>query len=379
MYTKRELIKKINKINKSILLIGPRQTGKSTFFKRLQPDLTINLMDQEIYLKYLSQPGLIKEVTTGNKRIFIDEIQRIPSLLNTIQTLIDNNPQMQFYLTGSSARKLKRGQVNLLPGRLVTYAMGPLSPHELKEDFNLNKALSIGLLPGVYWEEEISIAQKTLRSYAATYLKEEVQAEALTRNLEGFSRFFNIIASRSGDFIDYTKFSSQAMIERTSSKRYFEILIDTLILHSLEPFSKNYKKRIVQHPRYYFFDVGVLNGCLNNFSASEDRKGRLFEHLFLQSLIASAQSQDDEYQVSVYRTRSGAEVDFIFEKGQELFAIEVKATQNIGPSDLNGLKSFSNFYNKPHQSLLIYLGEEERSIDGVLVKPFHKGLNFLGY
>jgi predicted AAA+ superfamily ATPase len=206
---------------------------------------------------------LIKSQTKNFKRIFIDEVQRIPSVLNTIQAIIDNDKTKQFYLTGSSARKLKRGQANLLPGRILSYELGPLTHQELADNFELARALSRGLLPGIYNEKSEQAAEKLLKTYAATYLKEEVQAEALTRNLEGFSRYFQIMASRSGDFTDFSKFASAAMIERTTAKRYFDVLVDTLIIQPVEAFTKTSRRRLVQHPRYYFFDVGVLNGCLN--------------------------------------------------------------------------------------------------------------------
>lgn len=170
-------------------------------------------------------------------------------------------------------------------------------------------------------------------------MKEEIQAEALTRNLEGFSRFFRIITSRCGGFLDISKFSSQAEIERTSAKRYFEILIDTLVLSSVEAFTKSERLRLVQHPRYYFFDVGVLNGALSNFEVSADRIGKLFEHLCLQLLYSEFKSMDKEVRISVYRTAAGAEVDFIIEHGKSVVACEVKATRKLGSEDFNGLES----------------------------------------
>ncbi len=365
MSIRRALLNKISNLDRSILLIGPRQTGKSTLIQEMPVDLKINFADEQQFVEFLRDPSLLKKIIKNNRRVFIDEIQRIPSILNTVQSLVDHDKKLQFYLTGSSARKLKRGQANLLPGRLLTYELGPLTHQELGELFDVSKALRIGLLPGIYTEEAEDIAQKTLKSYATTYLKEEVQAEALTRNLEGFSRFFQIVASRSGNFIDFAKVSNQAMIERTTSKRYFDILVDTLIVYPVDAFAKSGKRRLVQHPRYYFFDVGVLNGCLENFNLSHERMGCLFEHLFLQLVLATAKSHDESIRVSVYRTEAGAEVDFIIEKNNELFAVEVKASRNIGSSDLRGLKSFSEFYGKKHQSFIVYLGERDQEMEGI--------------
>lgn len=366
MYIKRGLERILGKSRKSILLLGPRQCGKSTLIRTLTPDLEINLADEEQYVRFLQDPSLLKHtINETTELVFIDEVQRIPSILNTVQFLIDRDKSIRFLLTGSSARKLRRGKANLLPGRVLTYELGPLAASELGSRFDPGRALRLGLLPGVHEEENENTARKLLRSYAISYLKEEIQAEALTRNLEGFSRFFQIAASRSGDFIDFTKFANQAYIERMSAKRYFDILVDTLVVNAVDPFTKSARRRLIQHPRYYFFDVGVLNGVLGNFEPSADRLGLLFEHLVLQLLLSEAKARDEEIRVSVYRTEAGAEVDFIVEKGAELFAIEAKATRKIGSHDLRGLASFKEFVRKKHHALLVYLGEERLVIDGV--------------
>lgn len=377
MYIERKVSKFLERIKKSALILGPRQAGKSTLVQRLKPSYTIDLSDEETFLQHLSSPALLKQEIGGHKTIFIDEVQRIPSLLNTVQSLIDQNPARRFYLTGSSARKLKRGKANLLPGRVVSYSIGPFSMLELGGYFNVEKALSIGLLPGVYLEDDQNTAEKVLRSYAINYLKEEVQAESLTRNLEGFSRFFNVVMSRSGDFLDLSKFSSQAMIERMTAKRYFDVLVDTLIVEELGPFTKSAKKRLVQHPRYFVFDVGALNGALSNFRVSPDRIGMLFEHLVLQLILSEAKANDDDYRISNYRTDRGIEVDFIFEKNRDIFAIEAKATKNIHPANLSGLKSFGRFFGKKHQPILVYLGERPLMIDGIPVLPLSNAIELI--
>ncbi len=379
MYFDRHLLESLVKIRKSFLLLGPRQTGKSTLIQLLKPSLTINLADEETFVDYLQNPGLVKSTTKPHRTVFIDEIQRIPSLLNSLQVLIDSDKRLQFLLTGSSARKLRRGQANLLPGRLLTFELGPLNLLELGEEFDINRALAVGLLPGIYAEKDDSIAKKTLRSYAATYLKEEIQAEALTKNLEGFSRFFSVALSRSGDLMDFSKLAKEASIERMSARRYYDILLDTLIATEVAPFTKSQKRRLVQHPTFYLFDVGVLNGCLNNFSASLDRMGTLFEHLVLQLIVSGAKSKDESIRVSRYRTDAGAEVDFLVERGSDLFAIEVKASRKVHAGDLRGLKSFKEFYGKKHQAFVIYLGANELEIEGIRVLPLLKGMRVFGF
>ncbi|MBI2605328.1 MAG: ATP-binding protein [Deltaproteobacteria bacterium] len=371
MYISRKLERLLAGSKKSILLLGPRQTGKSTLIRRLKPELTLNLADEETFVSFLKDPGLLRRRIGSSKYIFIDEIQRIPSLLNTAQALIDEDKTKRFYLTGSSARKLKRGKANLLPGRVLVHRLGPLSPSEIGKNFNLERALSVGLLPEPYLNKNEKDSEKLLRSYAITYLKEEIQAEALTRNLEGFSRFFEIAASRNGDFIDFSKFASQASIERTSAQRYFEILCDTLIVEPVVPFTKSARRRLIQHPKYYFFDVGVLNGALGNFLPSLDRKGPLFETLFLQCVLSELSGRDQDYRVSVYRTEAGAEVDFIFEIGKRIVAVEVKATRNIGTKDLRGLRSFREFFGKSRERIIAYLGEYPQHFeDDVMALPF---------
>lgn len=374
MLIKRELSEIIDKSKKSVLLLGPRQTGKSTLIKSLKYDLEIDLADQQTYLDYLKDPGLLRKQLKRAKRIFIDEIQRVPSLLNTIQSIVDGDKSLKFYLTGSSARKLKRGQANLLPGRVVHYHLGPLNLTELGDQFDLDRLLMLGALPGIYLEQDLGTAKKVLRSYAASYLREEIQAEALTKNIEGFSRFFELTAAKSGDFIDFVKFSSLAQIERMTARRYFDILVDTMVVHPVEAFSKSAKRRLIQHPRYYFFDVGVLNGILSNFQVSQDRIGSLFENLCLQMLISEMQGADKDYRMSVYRTEAGAEVDFVIESGGDVVAIEVKATKNIHEGDLRGLKSFREFFGKKHKSYVLYLGNRELSFEQVEVKPFVQGI-----
>lgn len=380
MHLARKLRELLKNASKSLLLLGPRQTGKSTLIRSLNPDLEINLSDEETFVRFLRDPGLLRKSIQNHRTIFIDEIQRIPSLLNTVQAVLDHDNTLRFFLTGSSARKLKKGKANLLPGRVFSYELGPLTLHELGDSFQLDKALRHGLLPGPYLDSNPATAQKLLRTYSLTYLKEEVQAEALTRNLEGFSRFFQIIASRNGDFIDFAKYSSQAMIEITSARRYFEILQDTLVLQVVPPFAKSHKRRLIQHPRYYFFDTGALNGALENFEPSGDRMGGLFENLTLQLISSTAKSLDIPLQVSVYRTEAGAEVDFIVQRSgphQQTFAIEVKATRTIGGHDFSGLKSFSNFYKQPHTPMIIYLGDTSLAKDGIPILPIKEALNLI--
>jgi len=381
---KRSLGPVLANAKRSFLLLGPRQTGKSTLVSSLKPDLTINLAHEATYLEFARNPRELEErlgalPLAQRQTVFVDEVQRLPSLLNTVQALLDASPsRYRFFLTGSSARKLRRGRANLLPGRIFTYQLGSIVSREMDYKLDTTQALSHGTLPGILVEPDRYVKEKTLSSYAATYLKEEVQAEALTRNLEGFARFLSVCAEYAGRFLDLAKLAADAQIARQSAVRYFEVLEDCLIVQRLAPFAKSARRRLVQHPRYYFFDPGVLNGLLGNFKVSPDRIGNLFEHLIFTQIAHSALALDKQINLSSYRTEHGAEVDFIVTSNGETLAIESKASRNVGRSDLRGLDSFAEYYGKPHRSMVFYLGAERRKMGRVKVLPWQEGLREIG-
>jgi predicted AAA+ superfamily ATPase len=363
---------------KSFLLLGPRQTGKSTLVSSLNPDVEINLAHEPTFLEFLRNPSELEQrlgYYRDHVSVFIDEVQRLPSLLNTVQFLLDQpKNRFKFYLAGSSARKLRRGQANLLPGRIHTYTLGPLSCGELGYALDLRQAVSFGTLPGIWVEEDNKTREKTLRSYAATYLKEEVQAESLARNLEGFARFLNIVGAWAGQYLDLAKIAAAAYIARQTAVRYFEVLEDCLLVRRVDAFAKSLTRRLVQHPKFFFFDVGVLNGLLGNFEASPDRMGRLFEHLVYNQILHEASAGDMELRVSTYRTEHGAEVDLIVEIGTQLFAVEVKASRSVAPADVRGLQSFREYYGKNHRSWIVYQGTARKQMSDVEVWPWQEGI-----
>jgi uncharacterized protein len=377
----RNLSKIIERSKKSILVLGPRQTGKSTLIASLKPDLTVNLAHEPTYLEFLRNPKELEQrMAAGSfKTVFIDEVQRLPSILNTVQFLIDDPKQsVRFYLSGSSARKLKRGHANLLPGRVHNYYLGPLVASELGYRIHLKDALSSGTLPGIWtsysWPDRI----KTLESYASTYLREEIQQEALARGIEGFSRFLFVVAAEAGKFLDMTKLASQAQITRQSAIRYFEILEDTLIIKRCEAFRKSLRKRLIQAPRFFFFDIGVLNGLLRNFKPSADRVGNLFEHFIFNQLTHSIDSKDMKMRVSSYRTEHGAEVDFVLETGAKIIGVEVKSQESIRNLDTRGIKSFQEYVGKKTPCYLVYPGTVSKKVNGVGVVSWLTFLKDLG-
>jgi len=368
---------------KSVLLLGPRQVGKSTLMASLAPDLVLNLAREALFLEMASNPRALEERilarTESRLTVFIDEVQRLPSLLNTVQALLDEDPRRyRFLLTGSSARKLRRGNANLLPGRIHTYALGPLAAREASYKLPTRQALSVGTLPGVLGHPRDETRRKTLSSYASTYLREEVQAEALTRQIEGFARFMTAAGEWSGRFLDVSKLAQAAQAPRKSVVRWIEVLEDTLLVRRVESFAKSATRRLVQHPKLFFFDVGVWNGLVGNFEVSADRIGALFEHLVCQQLFDSASAIDASIRVSNFRMEHGAEVDFVVELGRQVWAIELKASVHAASSDLTGLKRFGEYLGKAHQPRLWYLGSERRKVGGVDVLPWQEGLRELG-
>jgi predicted AAA+ superfamily ATPase len=366
----RLLASLVGKASKSVLLLGPRQTGKSTLLGNLNPDWTINLADEGTFFRYSQDPGLLGEeldAQTPSSLILIDEIQRLPNLLNTVQASIDRKKSKhRFLLSGSSARKLKRGQANLLPGRLFGYELGGLCGAELAYAADLNQALRFGLLPEPYLGKNPAENQKLLETYSAVYLSEEIKEEALARDIQGFSRFLRAIAERAGTAIDFSKLSRQAGVSRATCTRFVEILEDTLVAHRVHSFQGADGADTVKHPKLYFFDVGVLNGLLRNFSVGAARRGPLFEALIYSQLRNSLLARDLPAEIFFFRTRNGVEVDFIVELRGEIWAIEVKAGA-VDDHDLRGLVAFKDYY--PKVKGLIAVGEVDRARrkNGVLI------------
>lgn len=375
---RRLLSDRILSTRKSILLLGPRQTGKSTLIEGLAPECVVNLAFEQTFLNYSADPGLLEKVLqrARPRTVFIDEVQRLPSLLNTVQALLDDRSRSyRFYLTGSSARKLRRGGANLLPGRVVQYQLGPLLSSEMADDLRLEHALAYGTLPGVVSENNAATRRDVLRTYASTYLKEEVQAEALTRNIEGFARFLFAAASKSRQHLDFAKIGTQASIAQKTSTRFFEILEDTLVVSRLDAYATDDTRRLVRHPKFYFFDTGVLNGLLRNFVVSDDRRGPMFEHFIVNQVLTANRAVGEPARLSTYRTEAGSEIDLILEKDGITVGIEIKAGTKLGAGDLSGLKRFATRLPKRRfRALVLYCGTHAYTDDVVDVLPWRQGL-----
>ena len=361
----------LSSARKSVLLLGPRQVGKSTLMKELKPDLTLNLAYENDFLRYSANPELFREEIEASdaKLVFVDEIQRIPGLLNTIQALLDDakgSRHLRFLITGSSARKLRRGQANLLPGRVLSFELGGLCARELNYKVDFQRALKYGFLPEPFLGDSKRETEKMLRSYAAIYLKEEIQAEALSRNIQGFARFLFTLAAASGHVIDLSKLSTKAKVSRTSSQRFIEVLEDTLVAQRIYAFDGAENADVIKHPKLFFFDGGVLNGLLNNFEVSDDRKGALFEQLIYSQLRNSALANDEPIEIYFFRTRHGLEVDFVVKLRNQVWAIEVKSGEAAN-DDFKGLKVFREYYPAVHKLVVVTPKEKKRRHGGILV------------
>lgn len=335
----------------SYLLLGPRQTGKSTLIDSLyQKKLwKIDLLNHEWLLRYSKNPEQFRKdaeekiIREKVKTIYVDEVQKVPELLNEIHWLIEHHKACQFVLTGSSARKLKRSHANLLAGRAVQRYLFPLVHEEFAEEFNLDDVLLYGSLPGVI---AMPVEQKkdTLNSYTQTYLKEEIMQEALVRNLGNFARFLEVAASQSGELLSYSNIAAECQVPQRTVMAYYEILEDTLLGFKLQPWMKSTRKRLVAHPKFYFFDLGVTNSLNQRLSAKPDPllRGRLFEQWVILELYRWIHYAASELRIFFWRTNNQAEVDLILEKhGKLIAACEIKSKKHIRSADLSGLRSFA--------------------------------------
>ncbi len=372
---------KLQTTPKSILLIGPRQTGKSTLLKSLGVSLEINFANEATYRAHLKDPSLLESLVLGMKprqeelRVLIDEVQRLPATLNTVQALIDSYPRVRFLLTASSARKLKRGQVNLLPGRVFRFDLFPMTYGELAQRWDLTRALTVGTLPEVYLTD---YGPELLSNYVDAYLREEIQAEALVRNVESFARFLDLAAECSGQWINYTQLASDSEIPKETLRRYYDVLEDTLLVRRLPGFDEiKGSRKALQREKILFFDVGVRNAVLGQQkNVFTDRQlGELFEQLLIGQVFAANSYGQHGWKLYSFRDDLKREVDLIIDRGTELWAVEIKYTTRFDPRDLAGLRAFASVAKKPVRSVLVYRGTDRQLRDGVEVLPYTDFLN----
>lgn len=367
--------------SETCFLWGPRQTGKSTLLQNLFPGaMNYNLLLSETYQQLLRKPGLIREECVGagcdsrsqKEPIIIDEIQKVPSLLDEVHWLIENRG-LRFILCGSSARKLVRGQANLLGGRAVRYELHPLVYPEIP-DFSLHKALNAGLIPRHYDRPH---PQRLIQAYVGDYLKEEIVAEALTRNVPAFNRFLEVASMSNGQIVNYTNIAGECGVSSPTVKEYFQILEDTLVGRFLPSFRKRRKRRLVLSPKFYFFDLAPVIYFTHRGPVSEGSElfGRAFEHYLFMELTAHSAYSEKFYPLFYWRTASGMEVDFIL--GDHEVAVEAKATNHAVSNHLKGLRQFREEH-QTRRSILVSLDARPRMTeDGIEILPWQRFLEML--
>ncbi|MFQ5667604.1 MAG: ATP-binding protein [Candidatus Binatia bacterium] len=356
---------------KSHFLFGPRQTGKTFLIRRTMIGAQVyDLLDSATYLTLSRDPGrLEQELTARRTVVVIDEIQRLPGLLSEVHRLIEERG-IRFLLTGSSARTLRRGGVNLLGGRARTKHLHPLTRLELGEHFDLQRALARGTLPSIYFSED---PHADLEAYAGTYLQQEVVAEGATRNVPAFSRFLRVAALCNGTIVNFTNVASDAQVARTTIYEYFEVLRDTLIVHELPAWRKSRKRKPLVSSKYYFFDVGVVATLQGrDFRHAQPEYGEALETFIMNELIAYRDYRSGE-PLSYWRSTSGYEVDFII---GDHTAVEVKAKRNVPARDLKSLRALAE-EGRPKRLLCVSLERRQRRVGAVTMLPLERFLEAL--
>lgn len=356
---------------KSYFLFGPRQTGKTSLIKHFLKGVKVyDLLNMGIYLALSQNPTrLSQELSPQDKWVVIDEIQRLPILLNEVHRLIEERG-IHFLLTGSSARKLRRGGINLLGGRARTKFLHPLTYKELGDKFDLSRVIKRGLLPSIYFSDEPEV---DLKAYTETYLQQEIIAEGIIRNIPSFSRFLKVASFCNGTIVNFTNLANDAQVARTTVYEYFEILKDTLILYELPAWQKTKKRKPLSSSKYYFFDLGVvamLQG--REFRAGTPEFGEAFETYIMHELISYRDYISGE-PLSYWRSTSGFEVDFIM---GDHTAIELKAKENISAADLKSLRALAE-ERKLKRYLCVSLESRTRRWEGFVILPYQRFLDEL--
>ena len=356
-----EQIQKALARGKSVLLLGPRQTGKTTMLDRVKRDLYLSLVRPDVRQRYERAPSLLtgevealKKMTKGVPVVFIDEVQKVPKLLDVIQDLVDRG-QASFILTGSSARKLKRGMAtNLLPGRVVSLRLDPFVLAEAETD-SLENRLLYGSLPGIVACNNTDDQETDLASYVTTYLEEEIRAEAIVRNLGAFARFLELAAAESGQIVNARKLSQEIGVAHTTIAGYYDILQDCLIAERIEPLIKsNTRKKLTRSPKYLFFDLGVRRlAAREGTKPTRETWGHWFEQFVGLELLRCARAQQRRVQLHFWRDPDGPEVDWILEEAGHYLPVEVKWTDAPTSADGRHLETFLKEYPQATDATIV--------------------------
>ncbi|MBI4412061.1 MAG: ATP-binding protein [Deltaproteobacteria bacterium] len=360
--------------HKSVFLFGPRQTGKTTFLAKRYPKArTFNLLEADVFRDLSANPEYMRQrIRPLDRIVVIDEVQKLPALLDEVQLILDRDKNIRFILTGSSARKLKRGGVNLLAGRAWTCHMHPLVSVEVGPGRLLHRINRGGLPPML----DSPLPHEELKAYVGTYLQEEIRAEGLTRSIENFSRFLTVAGLSNGQLVNFTKAGNDAQVPPRTVREYYQVLEDTLILHQLSPFQKTKKRKPVATSKYYFFDVGVANHLMNRreILPGSPEFGPTLEHLVFLEIKAYLDYERLDIPLTFWRSQTKLEVDFLVGDG---VAIEVKGTRQVSEADLKGLKTLAE--ERELKRKIVVGGEAafRKTNDGIEIWPVEPFLEAL--
>lgn len=364
----------------SAFLWGARSTGKSTFLRQHYPEsIYYDLLNTDQLHRLRVKPSILREELSAadpaklKYPVIVDEVQKVPELLDEIHWLIENK-KIAFILCGSSARKLKRGAANLLGGRAWAFSFYPLTYAEI-DDFDLQQALNQGLIPSLYQSTQPA---RAFKAYVDLYLKEEIQAEGIVRNLPGFARFLDLVGFSNGELLNYKKIATDCGVDAKTIKEYYQILLDTLLGYYLHPFTRNTKRQIISStPKFYLFDVGIGTHLAKRpiLSLEGAAAGAAFEHYILMELIAYIGLRELNSKIYYWRSKTGLEVDFILEEGT--VAVEVKISDNPKKTDYKGLLTYCEDHS-PHTAIVVCQTPRRRKTsEGIVLMPWQEFLQAL--
>jgi predicted AAA+ superfamily ATPase len=349
-------------------LWGPRKTGKTTLLKQQFSDARwYDLLDTELQTDLLLRPHRLREEMLAERPsvVVIDEIQKVPALLDEVHWLLENTAT-KFMLCGSSARKLRKGAANLLGGRAWRFELFPLTTAEI-HDLDLDRALLHGTLPAHYLDRN---PQRTLKSYVFEYLQEEIIHEATVRNVPAFARFLEAVGLTHGRLLNYAKLSREAGVASKTVREYYQILKDTLVGHELAPWTQKRKRRLIETAKFYLFDVGVANHLagVTQIVPGTDVYGRAFEHFLIEEIRAYLSYREKDLPLTYWRTSTGYEVDLII--GDMECAVEFKAARRIGTQHLKSLRALKDEHDPRLSILVAPSGSRRRTEDGIDIMPW---------
>lgn len=373
----------------SFFLFGARGTGKTSWLKhelkKQKNTVWIDLLDEEEYLKFLTRPQLLVEILGDDHPldsvVVIDEIQRVPALLNYVHKLIEDKGYI-FALTGSSARKLKRSGANLLAGRALLNKLHPLTSFELGNDFDLIQILNWGSLPSVQKKASNKFKSNYLKTYVQTYLKQEIKEEQIIRNLSPFIKFLEVAAQMNGQILNFSNIARHCGVDSHAIDRYFEVLIDTMLGFYLEPYHESVRKRQIQHAKFYFFDLGVKRALENMLTVPIIERGGssfgdAFEHFYILELIRLNDYYEKDYKFSYLRTGNDVEFDIIVERpGKDKILIEIKSTDFVDEIEVSKREDLQKDL-MPNEFWIVCREKRKRRIRSAQIIPWQKSLQLL--